>query len=80
MHRWWAILLVPMAVLAAAPTLRDLNGNLLNLFKPLGAANILFFISSDCPISNGYAPEIQKLVANTKPKAFAALYCTKTSE
>src|SRR5262249_28307631 len=26
-----------------------------------GAANILFYISSDCPISNSYAPEIQRL-------------------
>src|ERR1044071_8035815 len=68
MHRWWAILLVPMAVLAATPTLRDLNGNLLNLFKPLGVANVLFFISSDCPISNGYAPEIQKLCGEYETK------------
>jgi hypothetical protein len=68
MQRWWAILLIPMAVLAAAPTLRDLNGTLVNLFKPAGAANVLFFISSDCPISNGYAPEIQKICAEYTAK------------
>jgi hypothetical protein len=69
MRRWWATLLVPIAVLAAAaPTIRDLDGKLLNLFKPAGAANVLFFISSDCPISNGYAPEIQKLCAEYTAK------------
>ena len=26
-----------------------------------GKTNVLFFISSDCPISNSYAPEIQRL-------------------
>src|SRR3977135_3824018 len=26
-----------------------------------GKPNVLFFISSDCPISNSYAPEIQRL-------------------
>ena len=48
---------------AAAPTIRDLGGSLLNLFEPGSAANVLFFITSDCPISNGYAPEVQKLCA-----------------
>jgi len=62
MRRWWTTLLLPAALLAAtAPGIRDLNGALLNVFKPGGAANVLFFISSDCPISNGYAPEIQRL-------------------
>ena len=64
MRRLWTILLVPTALLAAAaPTIRDLGGSLLNPFKPGGAANVLFFITSDCPISNGYAPEIQRLCA-----------------
>jgi AhpC/TSA family len=64
MRRWWATLLVPTAILAAVvPTIRDLDGKLLSLFKPGGVANVLFFITSDCPISNGYAPEIQRLCA-----------------
>jgi len=64
MRRWWAILLIPTAILAAAqPTIRDLDGKLLNPFTPGGAANVLFFLTSDCPISNGYAPEIQKICA-----------------
>jgi thiol-disulfide isomerase/thioredoxin len=69
MRRWWTILLVPTALLAAAvPTIRDLGGSLLNPFKPGGAVNVLFFITSDCPISNGYAPEIQNLCAEYERK------------
>jgi hypothetical protein len=69
MRSWWAILLVPIAVLAAAaPSIRNLDGVLLNLFHPAGAANVLFFISSDCPISNGYAPTIQNLCAEFERK------------
>jgi hypothetical protein len=34
--------------------------------QPLGAegakASVLFFVTPDCPISNGYAPEINALV------------------
>jgi hypothetical protein len=64
MRLWWTTLALPMALLAAAaPTIRDLNGALQNLFRPAGVANVLFFVASDCPISNGYAPEIQRLCA-----------------
>jgi hypothetical protein len=62
MYRSWILLLLPIAILAAEPpTLRDLSGALLNPFHPKGAASILFFIASDCPISNGYAPTIQEI-------------------
>ena len=37
------------------------NADIDKLFRPAGKANIVFFISSDCPISNSYAPEIQRL-------------------
>jgi hypothetical protein len=64
MRGWWTTLLVPVALMAAAaPSIRDLNGGLVSLFHPAGAANLLFFIASDCPISNSYAPEIQRLCA-----------------
>jgi hypothetical protein len=64
MRHWWKTLLLPITVLAAsAPGVKDLSGSLLNVFKPSGAANALFFISSDCPISNSYAPTIQKMCA-----------------
>jgi thiol-disulfide isomerase/thioredoxin len=37
------------------------NADVDKLFRPPGKASVLFFISSDCPISNSYAPEIQRL-------------------
>jgi hypothetical protein len=39
----------------------DIDRTRLDLFRPAGKAGVLFFISSDCPISNSYAPEIQRL-------------------
>jgi len=48
--------------------LRDVDGVSRNLFAPSGVANVLFFISSDCPISNGYAPEIQRLCAEYRTR------------
>ena len=50
-----------LAAGGAPPPIRDVQGRLLNPFKPAGAANVLFFVSSDCPVSNSYAPEIQRL-------------------
>jgi hypothetical protein len=41
--------------------IRDIDGKLLSLFAPAGKANLLFFLTSDCPISNSYAPEIQQI-------------------
>lgn len=46
---------------ASAVEIRDIDNRLLRLFRPLGKANVLFFVSSDCPISNSYAPEIQRI-------------------
>jgi len=37
------------------------NAGVETLFRPPGKARVLFFIASDCPISNSYAPEIQHL-------------------
>jgi DNA-binding transcriptional LysR family regulator len=46
---------------AASFQIRGVDGALLHPFDPAGSANVLFFISVDCPISNSYAPEIQRL-------------------
>jgi len=42
---------------------RDVDGMTRDLFAPAGKANVLVFVSRDCPISNGYAPEIQRICA-----------------
>ena len=46
---------------AASLQIRGVDGAWFHPFDPAGRANILFFISVDCPISNSYAPEIQRL-------------------
>jgi len=43
---------------------RDVDGMTRDLFAPAGKANVLVFVSRDCPISNGYAPEIQRICAD----------------
>ena len=51
------------ALPAAAPlTVRDVDGKSWSLLAPRsGQLDLLFFISPDCPISNRYAPEIQRV-------------------
>ena len=46
---------------AAGPEIRDLDGRVLRPFAPAGAASVLFFLTTDCPIANSYAPEIQRV-------------------
>lgn len=46
---------------AAGAEFLDIQGRSLNPFAPTGAANVIFFIATDCPISNSYAPEIQRV-------------------
>jgi AhpC/TSA family len=46
----------------------DLNGRPITQLAPPGArAVILFFAASDCPISNRYIPEIQRLAKQFEP-------------
>ena len=40
---------------------RDLDGRPLNPFAPAQNPRLLFFVQSDCPVSNSYAPEIQRV-------------------
>ena len=40
---------------------RGVNGEPLALFAPKGKASAMFFIATDCPISNWYAPTIQQV-------------------
>lgn len=41
--------------------LHDVNGRALTPFNPRGRANIVFFVATDCPVSNSYAPVIQRV-------------------
>ncbi len=42
--------------------INDVNGKVQEPLRPTDKANVLFFITNDCPISNGYAPEIGAIV------------------
>ena len=62
--RWSGVWLAAVMLTAArgAPVeIRDIDGRLLKPFEPTAVANVLFFVATDCPISNSYAPEIQRL-------------------
>ena len=53
---------------AASPVIEDIQGIARNPMRPEGKASILFFITPDCPISNSYAPEIQRICSEYAPK------------
>src|SRR3954467_12828926 len=62
-----------LAALVAAPFLiTGVRGERLRPLEPSGAANVLVFTATDCPVSNGYAPEIQRVCA---PYASRGLGC-----
>jgi hypothetical protein len=64
------------AAASVSAQVRDVGGRWLRPFNPSGAANVVFFVSSDCPISNSYAPEIQRLCGQYRAKGIgcALLY------
>jgi hypothetical protein len=68
MARYLALLLAfAMGQTGAAPrvTARDTDGNAWTLLTPdANQLELLFFISSDCPISNHYAPEIMRICSD----------------
>ena len=48
--------------------LRDLNGRTIAPFTPSGPASVVFFVATDCPVSNSYAPEIQHVCRDYGPR------------
>jgi hypothetical protein len=50
---------------------RDIDGRTMTPFAPGGKAHVLFFIASDCPVSNSYAPEIQRVCKAYESKGVA---------
>ena len=63
--RWGRVL--PMACIvmllggSVSGQTRDIDGRSVAPFQPAGKANVLLFVQTDCPISNSYAPEIQRI-------------------
>jgi len=55
--------------LGRASVLRDIDGvSHGSLEKPQSRWNVLFFLTSDCPIGNQYAPEIRRICDAYEPK------------
>lgn len=69
----WMSLLLMLVALAHAESLvvKDLNGVSHDLLSPKHKAVLLFFIAHDCPISNSYAPEINRFCAMYAPQQIA---------
>ena len=61
------------AVVAASLQIAGVRGERLRPLEPAGAANVLVFASTDCPVSNGYAPEIQRVCAAYASRGVACL-------
>ena len=57
-----------LALSAAAFSIHDVDGIARFPLNPEGKASVLFFITSDCPISNSYAPEIQRICSEYSPR------------
>jgi len=55
---------------------KDIDGHSFPLFGPDAPATVLLFVTMDCPITNSYMPEINRIVATYTPKkvAFFAIY------
>jgi len=64
-------IVLSIVLLSGAAQVRDVDGTARNLFAPSGAANVLLFVASDCPISNGYAPEIRRICNGYRAKGVA---------
>ena len=60
-----------IVLVSTGAQVRDVDGRVRDLFAPAGAANLLVFVASDCPISNGYAPEIQRICRDYRTKGVA---------
>ncbi len=49
------------AVHGAGVRIESIDGITLKPFEPAGRASVIFFVARDCPVSNAYAPEIQRV-------------------
>src|SRR4051812_18381094 len=56
------------------PKALNLSGKPVTVFEQTNKANVLIFVSSECPISNRYAPELRRLHATFKEVGFRLVY------
>jgi hypothetical protein len=53
------------------PSIPDLDGNSVDVLAGASKATVLVFVGVDCPISNRYAPELQRLEREFAPRGLA---------
>ncbi|MFL6447579.1 MAG: redoxin family protein [Bryobacteraceae bacterium] len=71
------MLLLPLVLLEAyAAQVTDLQGNPADPLSHHGTVQVLLFLRTDCPITNRYAPELQRIASQFahSPVAFSLVY------
>ena len=71
MERVLTLWLCVLALSAGPPQIRAIDGTVLRPFEPSGIATVLLFVTTDCPNSNSYAPEIQRICSRYAAKGIA---------
>jgi len=61
MRGLFVTIVLAVQVFAGPLRVTDIDGREMSPLRPSGRAEILFFVTHDCPISNFYAPEIQRI-------------------
>ena len=69
----WLVLVWPLTGAAAADRVTDvqvgdLDGRAIRPFATGAAASVVFFVATDCPVSNAYAPAIQRVCREFAPR------------
>ena len=55
----------------ASVQILDIDGRTQTPFEPAGAASLIVFVATDCPVSNSYAPEIQRVCREYGPRGLS---------
>jgi hypothetical protein len=66
-----------LALMAGSVQLRSVSGEPVRPLEPARIANLLLFVANDCPVSNTYAPEIQRICTASASRGIA---CTLVYE
>jgi hypothetical protein len=68
-----ALLFASVAWASGPPRIQTLDGSRLPLFESSAVVTAVFFVCTDCPVSNGYAPEIQRICASYQNRGTACV-------
>src|ERR1043165_7784177 len=62
-----------LTLFAAALEILGIDGTSYRPLAPARAANVVVFVTTECPVANRYAPEIQRICAAYSPKGVDCL-------